>query len=95
MLALYLFSVALGKIIVTSPKILVDEFLGMHQHAELPSSLANFGNPPYGSVIVGRLYPTAKGEEKACSALTDVEYHLEDSHNVAILLVDRGDCFFV
>jgi hypothetical protein len=68
------------------------------QHAgfgEIPSTLANFGNPPYGSSIHGRLYLTSsKNDTLACSDLHPIEF-AEDDINSPIVLVERGECPFV
>lgn len=65
------------------------------ENGEVHASLGNFGNPPYGSTILGRVFYN-ETESKACSAVTPLDFSEDpDARNSAILLVDRGECLFV
>jgi hypothetical protein len=44
-----LLSLGLAKIKVYSPKKLKEWSENMYENGEIPASLANFGNPPYGT----------------------------------------------
>ena len=89
-----LFLSVLAKVKVIEPYQLVNE---LPDQGLLLSSLANFGNPPYGSYILGRVhkYPysfTTLG----CSELDPVKFDDESgTFSHPILLLDRGNCSFV
>lgn len=59
----------LSKVYVYSPDDLRTE-LG---NTALPSSLANFGNPPYGSVITGKVFvPTEESQRRGCGPINPI-----------------------
>ncbi|CAG9311672.1 unnamed protein product [Blepharisma stoltei] len=89
-----LISVAFCKILVYAPAELKEAVRNRYSHSGLKSSLANFGNPPYGSSIVGRVF-YREAEKLACDAITPFNWNDEESINSPILLVERGDCPFV
>lgn len=68
-----------------------------YPHEPIPSSLANFGNPPYGSIIVGRVFLPRKPEQyKGCIPLDHISFEGDpDIVNSPILLLERGGCSFV
>lgn len=62
----------------------------------LSSTLANFGNPPYGSYIIGRVHKYPSKLKAGCSALDPVKFEDEtNTYSHPILLLDRGNCSFV
>jgi hypothetical protein len=71
----------------------------------MPSSLANFGNPPYGSTMVGRVFyqkqtdaenPEDRNKCLACDILHPIIFTRDpDNIDTPILMVDRGKCSFV
>jgi hypothetical protein len=62
----------------------------------LTSTLANFGNPPYGSYILGRVHKYPGKVKGGCSALDPVKFEDEtNTYSHPILLLDRGNCSFV
>ena len=76
---------ALGSVSVFNPQSLKDQF-----PVGIASSLGNFGNPPYGTSIIGNLlYFEAT---KACNPIFETNPLLENQN--VILMVDRGDCSF-
>ena len=96
LILLWLVSLVSGKILVFSPDSLRSQFESRYHHGVIPSSLANFGNPPYGTVSVGRVFMPASGEELGCSPLSRIPFVEDpDTVNSPILLLDRGDCPFV
>lgn len=93
---LLLFTLVAGKIKVYEPESLRKQIEDTHRGGVIHSSLANFGNPPYGTTMMGTLYVTTEEEKLACAPLTpfDVkDYDWYDSN--PILLVERGNCPFV
>jgi hypothetical protein len=98
MLILLLFSLALSSIVVFNPPSLRDKFGQKYPNRAIPASLGNFGNPPYGTSLVGTLFRPQNPEERdGCSVLTPISFNQEDpDHNSSpILLLDRGTCAFV
>jgi len=87
---------AWGRVFVVSPPELAAEMKGEGTEAgEVRASLGNFGNPPYGSTILGRVFYNEL-EAKACSVMSPLDFSEDpDARNSAILLVDRGECLFV
>ena len=88
-----------SKLLIFSPNELRKEFQERYTNSEIPASLGNFGNPPYGTSLVGRLYyPKSISEQKGCTPLTPIQFS-EDSDpdlvSTPILMLDRGDCAFV
>ena len=85
-----------GRVFVVSPPELAAEMKGEDREAgEVKASLGNFGNPPYGSTIIGRVFYN-ETEGAACSPITPLDFGADpDARNSAILLVDRGSCLFV
>lgn len=65
---LCLVTLAFAKVYVYSPDILRLEMQNRYSHGEIRNSLANFGNPPYGSVIVGRVFFRAS-QSDACQRI--------------------------
>jgi hypothetical protein len=57
----------------------------------IPSSLGNFGNPPYGSSIIGSLWYDSTID--GCSPFS-LDSNYEET-NPLIVMFDRGDCAFV
>ena len=96
MLILLLFALVTGKIKVYNPEPLRKQIEDTHRGGFIHSSLANFGNPPYGTSMMGTLYAPMDEEISACAPLSpfDVkDYEWYDSN--PILLVERGNCPFV
>ena len=91
---LLLLPLVMSKVYVLGPEELVDMVDRKSPGHEITSSLANFGNPPYGSYMIGRLYRTTSNETLACSPLDSLNLDEEARHS-AIVLVERGDCPFV
>lgn len=95
---LALFTVVSAKIFVYGPEGLRGQIQNAHKKNEIPSSLANFGNPPYGSVIVGRLFePVNHNDRTGCGAIIPMDFSYGDPDYVVtpILLLERGNCPFV
>lgn len=93
---LFLLSSALAKLTVIEPPDLKDQFLE-REPGIIPSSLANFGNPPYGSHIIGRVY-TYKKDQNVTGCVPLPPMNFESTPGVAnnpILIIDRGNCSFV
>jgi hypothetical protein len=88
-----------------SPDQMLDEFRAKYDAKAIEASLANFGNPPYGTTLVGRVFYTpntdADNEEDrhlclACSRLAPISFENDpDMINSPIVMVDRGKCSFV
>lgn len=95
LLLILLFQIVYSTIEVVSPNSLVSKFLKKYHTNPIPMELANFGNPPYGSNIVGRVYylggESNDGAAFACEELPEIKNY---SKNM-ILLIDRGECPFV
>jgi hypothetical protein len=85
-----------AKVFIEGPDDLRDSIMQNNPgFGEIPSSLANFGNPPYGTAINGQLYLTSiKNDTLACSDLQPIEFNPEDISS-PIVLVERGECPFV
>lgn len=95
---LALFTVVSAKVFVYGPESLRSEIMKAHIKNEIPSSLANFGNPPYGSVIVGRLFePVNHSDKSGCGSIVPMDFSYGDPDYVVtpILLLERGNCPFV
>lgn len=92
-LALLFLSVS-AKVKLIEPYQLVND---LPSQGLLESTLANFGNPPYGSYILGRVhkYPNSF-TTLGCSELDPVKFE-DDSGTFShpILLLDRGNCSFI
>ncbi|CAG9329323.1 unnamed protein product [Blepharisma stoltei] len=86
-----------SKVWVYSPEDLRKEFRTKYGQNPIPASLANFGNPPYGSVITGRVFvPIKEDERRGCGPLTPIQWEGDpDQYNSPILLLERGGCGFV
>eukprot|EP00359_Climacostomum_virens_P001211 CAMPEP_0204898974 /NCGR_PEP_ID=MMETSP1397-20131031/1584_1 /ASSEMBLY_ACC=CAM_ASM_000891 /TAXON_ID=49980 /ORGANISM="Climacostomum Climacostomum virens, Strain Stock W-24" /LENGTH=460 /DNA_ID=CAMNT_0052066877 /DNA_START=124 /DNA_END=1506 /DNA_ORIENTATION=- len=85
-----------ASIYVYSPDQLREEFLQKYHRNHIPSSLGNFGNPPYGSSILGRVFWPGADQELACGALSYIDFAGDpDPVNSPILLLKRGTCSFV
>jgi hypothetical protein len=104
-LALFIFQTLLlisdAGLYVISPKAVTQVFKEKYNGKNsLENSLANFGNPPYGTSIIGRVYYLG-GEGKrseACEALPSIDWSSDHKDSISvspILLVDRGTCSFV
>jgi hypothetical protein len=94
-------ALAQAAITVYRPQSLRDELTARHKNGEIPSVLASFGNPPYGTKMIGKVYlPAHKAENKACDPLTPLELSEDDmvgneGRSSPIVLVNRGKCSFV
>lgn len=87
-----------ASVVVFNPPELRDKFTQKYPNRAIPASLGNFGNPPYGSSLIGTLFrPSRPNEQDGCSVLTPIPFNQEDpDHNSSpILLLDRGTCAFV
>ena len=83
-----------SQVQIYSPNDLKEEFSNRYHNGEIPASLGNFGNPPYGTILVGKVYlPTKTEEYTACRPLSAIE--LDDDVLSSILMIQRGDCYFV
>lgn len=84
-----------AKVMVLSPSgllsILHKRYDNKDPSPEIPSSLADFGNPPYGTQMVGKAYYHSE-VPSACSSVDHIE--IEKEHGLPILLADRGNCSF-
>lgn len=91
---LLVISAAYGKLFVHDPEALTNLFEKYLDHV-IPSSLANFGNPPYGSSLIGKIY-IPKTKQDACTPLDQISFTDEVSYfNHPIILVERGYCSYV
>lgn len=97
MLGLLLFIGACeASIHIYSPDQLREEVTRRYFENAIPNSLGNFGNPPYGSSILGRVFWPGTEQELACGALTYIDFTEDpDPVNSPILLLKRGTCSFV
>ena len=85
----------IGKVFVFSPNKLRDEFTARYPDGEVPSSLGNFGNPPYGRSLIGRVFVPVDSPN-GCNTLTPIQFDADpELANTPILLLDRGECPFV
>lgn len=89
----------LSKIIVLHPESMRQDFEERYPSGDIPASLGNFGNPPYGSSLVGHVYyPLVIEDRSGCSTLSPIKFSTDsdpDLVNTPILILDRGDCAFV
>jgi hypothetical protein len=91
-------SIASSSVIVYSPVELREELKSKYNSGSIPASLGNFGNPPYGTSLVGTVFqPESIKELDGCSPLTPIKFNKDDpDHNSSpILLLERGNCAFV
>ncbi|OMJ84893.1 hypothetical protein SteCoe_13875 [Stentor coeruleus] len=94
-LLLIFFSSVFAKLTVIEPQELKNKFTEL-ETGVIPSSLANFGNPPYGSHIIGRLYAYKETNITGCIQLPPINFeHGSTITNYPILILDRGNCSFV
>lgn len=90
-----------ATITVYRPQSLREELAARYKNGEIPSVLATFGNPPYGTKMIGKVYlPAHRSENKACDPLTPLELSEDDvvgneGRSSPIVLVNRGKCGFV
>ena len=84
-----------AKVLVLSPpgllSILQKRYDNEDPVPEVPSTLADFGNPPYGTQMTGKVY-FHEAVAKACSPVDHIE--IDKEHTLAVLLADRGNCSF-
>ena len=94
---LLLLTVASAKVYLYGPADLKQRIEDEYRTEEIPSSLANFGNPPYNKVILGRVFvPDLDEHKQACNNLNPIDFNFDpDGINTPILLVQRGGCSFV
>lgn len=97
---LYALSVVSATITVYRPQSLRDEMVARHSDGEIPSVLASFGNPPYGSMMIGKVYLPEQEESNACDRLAPMVVSDEDvagneGRTSPIVLVTRGLCSFI
>jgi hypothetical protein len=89
-LSFLLFSLVQASLFVLSPPEVRAQFEAKYAKGQIPASMGNFGNPPYGSTITGLLVDEKSTACSALSPLGDLE------HNATpVLMLDRGDCAFV
>lgn len=99
LIAVLLTQAVTADIFVFSPDTLKHDFESRYHSGVIKSSLAVFGNPPYGTVMLGRVFRPSEGQEKACDSLSLIDWTEDPDHpdpnNSPILLVDRGSCPFM
>ncbi|OMJ93128.1 hypothetical protein SteCoe_3945 [Stentor coeruleus] len=84
-----------GKLTIIEPQELKNQFTE-NVIGVIPSSLANFGNPPYGSHIIGQLYAYKENNITGCIQLPSINFEYSSGMiNYPILILDRGNCSFV
>lgn len=86
---------ALASIKVYSPESLKAQFDDRYHDGNIRASLANFGNPPYGTKILGRLFKPDQANEFACDPLPQIDWNSDEHYVAPVLLVKRGICAFV
>lgn len=89
-------SVALGKLVVYSPKELVDLFES--QNAVIAANYANFGHIPYGQSLIGSISYDSnnpKGCQRMGTGDEELPTVVGEAKKTKIVLVDRGECSFV
>ncbi|OMJ81495.1 hypothetical protein SteCoe_18013 [Stentor coeruleus] len=95
---LYLFigllGLSLGSITVFAPSDLQKTFQSKYDKGIIPSSMGNFGNPPYGSFLTGQLIIEDKSHSTACDPLPPMQGELANSGS-QIVMANAGDCAFV
>jgi hypothetical protein len=84
----------MATIKVYSPNSLRSEFEDRYQDGVIKSSLANFGNPPYGSKLLGHLFKPPHDSMFACDPLPPMSWNIEDQYTAPVLLIKRGQCTF-
>ncbi|CAG9316295.1 unnamed protein product [Blepharisma stoltei] len=91
-----LISVVSSKILINSPDDLRREFQEKYPKDPIPSSRANFGLPPIGSLITGRVFiPKSDSEKRGCGPLSPISWIDPDPSHTPILLLERGGCSFI
>ena len=80
-------------ITVLFPQELKSSFANRYKSGIIPSSIGNFGNPPYGSSITGTLIIEKDSNAKGCYPLP--LFQEEEILGNPIIMVDHGDCAFV
>ena len=91
MIALYFAS---STLVVYHPKELRDKINSMT--GEIQSSLANFGNIPYGHSIIGRLWHDVQNQNGCNEFVIDINgFGDPDIEPSPIVIVNRGNCSFV
>jgi hypothetical protein len=84
-----------ADVFIFSPDSLRYQFEGRYHQGLIKSSLANFGNPPYGTLMLGRVFVPRDDQALACDPLKPIDWVGDpDIDNSPILLVDRGGCSF-
>lgn len=89
-----LLCLSLGSITVFAPSDLQKAFQDKYAKGIIPSSMGNFGNPPYGSFLTGQLIIEDKSYSTACDPLPPIQGE-SASASSQIVMVSRGDCAFV
>jgi hypothetical protein len=93
--ALLLLLLTAAEIYVFSPDQLKREFQAKRTSGAIKSTLANFGNPPYGTIMLGMVFLPDQHQELACEQLTRIDWVDEqDPSSSPVLMVDRGTCHF-
>lgn len=88
-----LFNTVLADISVTFPQSLSQQFIDRYPSGIIPSSMGNFGNPPYGTSLTGHLIVLDSEYSNACSELPPLK--TEEIYYKPIVLVQRGECAYV
>ena len=92
-------ALALGKLVVYSPKELVDLFAT--DSGVINANYANFGHIPYGQSLIGSIsYDPANSKGCNIVEISTIESQgqpaeIVDAKKTKIVLVDRGQCSFV
>lgn len=97
MFILLLIFTAMGKVKVFSPDQLRSDFEEKYSDGVIKASIGNFGNPAYGTTILGKVYlPEKASELDGCLPISPIQFENDPSHAVSpIIMLDRGQCYFV
>jgi hypothetical protein len=96
MLLLMILAFCEASVHIYSPDQLREAVTKKYHFNAIPASLGNFGNPPYGTSILGRVFWPGEAAELACGALNYIDFTGDpDPVNSPILLLKRGVCHLV
>ena len=92
-LIFYFLPFSFASLVISYPPELKEAFTNRYNQGVIPSSIGNFGNPPYGSTLTGFLIAEDTNNVKGCSPLPLL--NTNESVDVPIVMLERGDCAFV
>ncbi|CAG9310657.1 unnamed protein product [Blepharisma stoltei] len=81
-----------ADITIYRPRTLKDSIVQRYDKNSIPISIANFGNPPYGRKIIGKVYLPNEGERLGCLPFTNLTVHQPEEFQASFLIVEIGRC---